>query len=85
LVPALSLFNITFMLAQAIGFILLAPLILSLLPTYTIASVVIHPVESLYLIIAVLYAVCTGHSIDSDQEFYPGSTWSPKPQKYAEP
>ena len=60
LVPALSLFNITFMLAQAIGFILLAPLILSLLPTYTIASVVIHPVESLYLIIAVLYAVCTG-------------------------
>ncbi|HEX6553529.1 MAG TPA: MFS transporter [Ktedonobacteraceae bacterium] len=60
LVPALSLFNITFMLAQAIGFILLAPLILSLLPTYTIASVVIHPVESLYLIIAVLYAVCAG-------------------------
>src|SRR5438445_4351944 len=37
LVPALSLFNITFMLAQAIGFILLAPLILHLLPTYTIA------------------------------------------------
>ena len=60
LVPALSLFNITFLLAQAIGFILLAPLILSLLPTYTIASVVIHPVESLYLIIAVLYTVCTG-------------------------
>ncbi|OLB29383.1 MAG: hypothetical protein AUH05_21710 [Ktedonobacter sp. 13_2_20CM_53_11] len=60
LVPALSLFNITFTLSQAIGFILLAPLILSLLPTYTIASVVIHPVESLYLIIAVLYAVCTG-------------------------
>ncbi len=59
LVPALSLFNITFTLSQAIGFILLAPLILSLLPTYTIASVVIHPVESLYLIIAVLYAVCT--------------------------
>ena len=59
LVPALSLFNITFMLSQAIGFILLAPLILSLLPTYTIASVVIHPIESLYLIIAVLYAVCT--------------------------
>jgi len=59
LVPALSLFNITFTLSQAIGFILLAPLILSLLPTYTIASVVIHPIESLYLIIAVLYAVCT--------------------------
>ena len=60
LVPALSLFNITFMLSQAIGFILLAPLILSLLPTYAIASVVIHPVESLYLIVAVLYLVCAG-------------------------
>lgn len=60
LVPALSLFNITFMLSQAIGFILLAPLILSLLPTYAIVSVVIRPVESLYLIIAVLYLVCTG-------------------------
>jgi MFS family permease len=60
LVPALSLFNITFTLSQAIGFILLAPLILSLLPTYAIASVVIHPIESLYLIVAVLYAVCAG-------------------------
>src|SRR5436309_5074678 len=36
LMPALSLFNITFMLSQALGFILLAPLVLSLLPDFKI-------------------------------------------------
>jgi MFS family permease len=58
LVPALSLFNVTFMLSQALGFILLAPLVLSLLPTFMISSLMILPVESLYLIIAVLYGIC---------------------------
>ncbi|GAC1656621.1 MAG: MFS transporter [Ktedonobacteraceae bacterium] len=58
LMPALSLFNITFMLSQALGFILLAPLVLSLLPTFTIYKLVMNPVESLYLLIAVLYGVC---------------------------
>jgi MFS family permease len=58
LMPALSLFNITFMLSQAIGFILLAPIILSLLPNFTIGSLVIYPIESLYLLIAILYGVC---------------------------
>src|SRR5436305_8111951 len=60
LMPALSLFNITFMLSQALGFILLAPIILSLLPAFTITSLVIHPVDSLYIIVAVLYGVCAG-------------------------
>ncbi|MFL5592753.1 MAG: MFS transporter [Ktedonobacteraceae bacterium] len=58
LVPALSLFNITLMLAQALGFLLFAPLILSLLPTFKIFSLVIDPVESLYTSVAVLYVVC---------------------------
>jgi MFS family permease len=58
LMPALSLFNITFMLSQAIGFILLAPIILSLLPNITIGSLVIYPIESLYILIAILYGVC---------------------------
>ncbi len=58
LVPALSLFNVTFMLSQALGFILLAPLVLSLLPTFMISSLMIQPVESLYLIVAVLYGIC---------------------------
>ncbi len=58
LMPALSLFNITFMLAQALGFIIIAPIILSLLPTFTVASLIIQPVESLYILIAILYGVC---------------------------
>src|SRR6266571_4192733 len=35
LMPALSLFNITFTLSQAVGFIIFAPLILSLLPSFS--------------------------------------------------
>jgi len=58
LMPALSLFNITFMLSQALGFIILAPIILSLLPTFTLFSVTIKSVVTLYFIIALLYGVC---------------------------
>jgi len=58
LMPALSLFNITFMLSQALGFILLAPIALSFLPTLTIVHVPVTPVEQLYTIIGVLYLVC---------------------------
>jgi Na+/melibiose symporter-like transporter len=57
LTPALSLFNITFMLSQAIGFIVLAPIILSLLPTFSIGNTTIIPAEVLYALIAVLYLV----------------------------
>ncbi len=59
LMPALSLFNITFMLAQALGFILLAPIALSVLPVFTIAQFTVHPVEQLYTIIGILYLVCS--------------------------
>jgi Na+/melibiose symporter-like transporter len=55
LTSALSLFNVTFMLSQAIGFIVLAPIILSLLPTFTIANIPIFPAEVLYAMIGVLY------------------------------
>lgn len=58
LMPALSLFNITFMLSQAIGYILLAPIAITLLPTFTIGQVTIFPIVQLYAIIAVLYLVC---------------------------
>ena len=58
MMPALSLFNITLMLAQALGFLLFAPLTLSLLPTFKIFSLAIDPIESLYLMVAVLYVVC---------------------------
>lgn len=58
LMPAVSLFNITFMLSQALGFILFAPLALSLLPTFKVAHLTIYPVEQLYAIIGLLYLVC---------------------------
>lgn len=58
LLPALSLFNITFMLSQAIGFILFAPIVLSFLPSFHIFRLTIGPIETLYAIIGVLYGVC---------------------------
>lgn len=58
LMPALSLFNITFMLSNALGFIVLAPIALSLLPTFTLAGVHVDAVPLLYLLIALLYGVC---------------------------
>ncbi len=57
LTSALSLFNITFMLSQAIGFIVFAPIILSLLPSFNLFKIPIFPVEVLYASIAVLYLV----------------------------
>jgi len=57
LTSALSLFNITFMLSQAIGFIVFAPIILSLLPPFKLINIQIFPAEVLYAIIAVLYLV----------------------------
>lgn len=58
LMAALSLFNVTFMLSQALGFILLAPIALSVLPMFTIAHITIHPVDQLYAFIGVFYLVC---------------------------
>ena len=58
LMPALSLFNITFTLSQALGFILFAPLVLSLFPTFTLFSLTIQPVDMLYTMIALLYLLC---------------------------
>lgn len=60
LMPALSLFNITFMLSQALGFIILAPIILSLLPTFHIATLTFDSILQLYIIVALFYGVCAG-------------------------
>ncbi len=57
---AVSLFNVTFVLSQAVGFILLAPIIISLMPTFHFGRVAIDPVESLYIIIGTFYLVCAG-------------------------
>lgn len=60
MMPALSLFNITFMLSQALGYVLLAPIALSLLPTFTLFQIQFDSIVQLYAISAVLYLVCAG-------------------------
>jgi MFS family permease len=58
LMPALSLFNITFMFSQALGYVLIAPLILILLPTITLGHLMIDSTTQLYILICILYLVC---------------------------
>ncbi len=60
LLPALSLFNITFMLAQALGYILFAPILLSFLPTFKLFAITIDPIIQLYLLVVLFYFVCAG-------------------------
>lgn len=62
LVPALSLFNITFSVSQAIGYVLLAPLVLVFAPNTTLFSgmVTITSTDWLFLLIGVCYLVCAG-------------------------
>lgn len=62
LVNALSLFNITFTLAQALGFVLLGPVILNVVSSMTISlgglGATFDPVQLLYLIIGLVFFVC---------------------------
>lgn len=63
LVNALGLFNLTFAASQAAGLIVLGPLMLAALPVYRIGSVahpavLVTPIMSLFLLIAILYAFC---------------------------
>ena len=58
LTPAISLFNVTFMLSQALGFVLFAPIILSVLPTFTIFHIQFDAIIQLYILVALLYIVC---------------------------
>src|SRR6266567_3145807 len=59
LMPALSLFNITFMLSQAIGYIIL-PLIIPFLPLIRLGSISIGQYEIFYFALAILYLVSAG-------------------------
>lgn len=58
LMPALSLFNVTFMLSQALGYVIFAPILLNLLPTFKLFGITIDAVIQLYTIISLLYLVC---------------------------
>jgi MFS family permease len=62
LVPALSLFNITMTLSQAIGFLLLGGIIAHVFPPFTLqlAAVTLHvqSIDMLFILVALLYLVC---------------------------
>ncbi len=62
LMPALSLFNITITLAQALGFLLLGRIVATIFPPFTlhIGSTMIHvqSIDMLFVIVALLYVVC---------------------------
>ncbi|GCF07655.1 MFS transporter [Dictyobacter arantiisoli] len=60
MLPALSLFNITFMLSQALGYVILAPIALSLLPTFTLFHITFDPIVQLYAACGILYLLCAG-------------------------
>jgi MFS family permease len=63
LVPALSLFNITLTLAQAIGFLVIGGLITSLFPPFTISlgtlSIHVLSYDVLFAFVAIVYVICT--------------------------
>src|SRR5215472_1841037 len=58
LTPALSLFNVTFMLSQALGFVLFAPILLSVLPTFTVLHIQFDAIIQLYILVGFFYLVC---------------------------
>lgn len=63
LVPALSLFNITLTIAQALGFLVLGGLITALFPTFTLSLGFVHvqvlSYDILFAVVAVIYLICT--------------------------
>ncbi len=62
IVSALSLFNVTFTLAQALGFIMVGPLVIQLAPSFHFnfgfASLQTNSVEFLFLLISIAYLIC---------------------------
>jgi MFS family permease len=62
LMPALSLFNVTGTLAQAIGFLVMGRAIVAIFVPFTIAlgtvQFFVHPTDMVFVVAAALYAVC---------------------------
>ncbi|WP_052890112.1 MFS transporter [Thermogemmatispora carboxidivorans] len=63
LLPALSLYNLTLNASQAVGLLILGPLMLNLLPSLSFsllgAKIDLMPVETLFLLISALYLLAT--------------------------
>src|SRR5579859_173731 len=64
LMPAISLFNITMTLAQAIGFLLLGSIVARIFPSFTLhvaaLTVNVQSIDILFLMVAFFYLVCAG-------------------------
>ncbi len=63
LMPALSLFNITTTLAQAIGFLLLGRVVVAIFPAFMVQlgslRLAILPTDMLFIVVAFFYLICT--------------------------
>jgi MFS family permease len=58
LMPALSLFQVTSLISTPLGFMLFAPLLMGLLPDFAFMGLEVSRTVLLYLIMAILYALC---------------------------
>lgn len=63
LVPALSLFNITLTIAQALGFLVLGGLVTALFPPFTLSlgftTIMVQSFDMLFVIVTFFYVICT--------------------------
>jgi MFS family permease len=61
LLPALSLYNLTLNASQAVGLLILGPVMLDLLPTIVVGTnahhIVFMPVETLFILLTILYLI----------------------------
>src|SRR5205085_5904207 len=64
LMPALSLFNITMTLSQAIGFLVLGSIVSHIFPSFTLHLVLltlhVQSIDLLFVMVAFFYLVCAG-------------------------
>lgn len=58
LLPALSLFNISITVSQALGFLLLGRVVATLFPPFTIFAIHVESIDMLFVVSALLYIVC---------------------------
>ncbi len=58
LLPALSLFNISITVSQALGFLLLGRVVATLFPPFTIFAIHVQSIDMLFVVSAALYIVC---------------------------
>lgn len=75
LLPALSLYNLTLNVSQALGLLVLGPLVLDLLPTVVLGSgahrLMLLPPETLFIGLTVLYLVAAGLTATLPREGQP--------------